>query len=161
SIAKPAPPPEAPTAKAPAPAPVKPLGDKELDGILVDLGNDNAFRRKAAAERLAQVRPNDKREEVAKLLEERLDDPDHFTRQAMAAALGVWGSGKNVPALVKLLEHTDVFTRRSAAKALGKLKDPQAAEPLVKCFLDFHTRRDASEALQALGPAAEKPVLKL
>src|SRR5262249_36852923 len=90
-----------------------------------------------------------------------LDDPDHFTRQALIGALGVWGSGKNVPALVRLLEHKDVVTRRSAIQVLGKLKDPQAVEPLVKCFLDFHTRSEASQALEAIGPAAEKAVLKL
>src|SRR5207244_1590321 len=43
----------------------------------------------------------------------------------------------------------------------GALKDERAAEPLAGCLGDFQLRGHAVVALKALGPAAEKAVLRL
>jgi len=113
---------------------------------------------------LQQMRPNERRQEVARVLESLLNDPELFVRQHAIDALAVWGSKENVPALIKILEESkgfqEVFVRHSAIKALGGFKDERAAEPLAACLEELTDRHFAGEALQKLGPAAEKPVLR-
>jgi HEAT repeat protein len=46
------------------------------------------------------------------------------------------------------------------AFALGRLKDERAIEPVAERLEEFFDRHDAAEALQAIGPAAEKAVIK-
>jgi hypothetical protein len=138
----------------------RPLTKGEMDQTLAALKSSNAFHRKDAAERLTQADPKESREQVTKALEPLLEDPDHFTRQAGIKAMGMWGTKDSVPPLLKLLKHPDVFTRRSAIEALGNLKDERAAVPVAECLLDSNTRGEAGKALEAIGPKAEKEVIK-
>jgi S1-C subfamily serine protease len=155
-----------PQQPAPSPAPPKepdpskPLTEEEFKQILADLKGPDPRQRQRAADLLAKAPPNAHREEVAKILEAMLDDPDGWPRNAAAQALGFWGSKTNGPALTKLVAHKDVWTRRTALIALGRLKYEPAAEPIADRLADLGDRGSAAEALKALGPAAEKPVLK-
>jgi predicted Zn finger-like uncharacterized protein len=138
----------------------KPLSDAELKQALADLKSDNLFTRRGAADRLANAEPGGPRGEVAKALEALLNDPDVFARQAGVKALEVWGGKDNVPALLKLVGHTDPFTRWAVIDALGKFKDARAAEPVAERLVDFGDRGHAAQTLRAIGPAAEKAVGK-
>jgi serine/threonine protein kinase/HEAT repeat protein len=136
-----------------------PLSSADLEQLVRDLDSTDAFRRKQAAERLATAEPKENRDKVASALAAKLNDADHFTRQAVIKALGVWATSESVPALIQLLDHPDVFTRRSAIEALGQTKDSRAAGPLVKALADGLNRGYASQALQALGSKAEPALL--
>src|SRR5207244_4337218 len=76
-------------------------------------------------------------------------------------ALGVWGTAKELPVVLRTLEHKDVFTRRAALKIVGRFQDEKALAPVIHCFKDFQTRTDAATALRDLGAMAEKEVLAL
>jgi HEAT repeat protein len=125
---------------------------------LFELKSPNSHRRADAARRLAEMVPDNRRADVARALEPLLNDPEFFTRDAVNKALGVWGSKENVPALLLALNHE--HTRGSAIEALGRLKDERAVEPLAQLLENFFARHPASEALRAMGPMAEKAVIK-
>jgi S1-C subfamily serine protease len=135
-----------------------PAGVAEALGQLK--ASDTAVRR-AAAERLAKMRPDDpQRAEVAKALEGLVSDPDIFTRGAVVRALVVWGDKENVPGLLPLVADKDIFVRGAAMDVLAALKDERAAEPVAKRLSDGFDRGKAIATLKAMGPVAEKAVAK-
>lgn len=107
-----------------------------------------------AAARLATMTPDERREEVAQLLESLCCNADHVNA-AWGDALGVWGTEKNVPALIKKLGTTKTYStdnsHAAAIRALGKLKDRRAIEPLVRCLEDVFDRTEAAKALDEIG----------
>ncbi len=123
---------------------------------LHDLKSPSPFRRAEAAERLKDMIPDGRRAQVAAALEPLMNDPHWVARDAAIEAMGVWGSGDNVPALLRAMNHRE--SRRAAMKALGRLKDERAAEPLASRLEDFADQHTAAEALMAMGPVAEKAV---
>jgi HEAT repeat protein len=144
------------------PAEVPRPRDPKLQITLVALKGANSLTRLEAATRLEQLQPIDEeRAAVTGALEPLLNDPDHFTRQAMIRALGVWGTRENIPALVKMFEHADVFTRRAAIIALGNIKDERSAEAIAGRLEDALNRPAASETLQKMGPLAETAAARM
>ncbi len=145
-----------------APEP-RPRGDAVTEA-LASLNSPEMGSRMGALMELQQMRPNERRQEVARALEGLLSDPDMFIRKSAIDALAVWGSKDNVPALIQVLNESKGFdatlVRHSAIEALGGFKDERAAEPLAACLEEFHDRHTADKALQKLGPAAEKAVLQ-
>ena len=140
---------------APANAPAQ----DEPSRLLQDLQMAaNSFQRRDALVRLAQLRPKERRADVAKVLDGYINDPDVFTRKACFASLAVWGTEANVPSLIQVLDNQDVFTRWEAMKLLGDLKADQAAEPVAKRLIVASDRDAATNALIALGPPAQKAV---
>jgi serine/threonine protein kinase len=136
--------------------------DPKLQLTLVALKGANSLTRLDAAKQLEQMQPiAEERAAVTGVLEPLLNDPDHFTRQAMIRALGVWGTRENIPALVKMFEHTDVFTRRAAIIALGNIKDERSAEAIAARLEDPLNRPVASETLQKMGPLAETAAARM
>ena len=82
---------------------------------------------------------------------------DRGCRAEAARALASWGGKENTPALVKVLNDTDIESREAALDALAALKDPSAAEAVAARLTD--TRDKAAPALKAIGrPAAEAAV---
>jgi predicted Zn finger-like uncharacterized protein len=143
------------------PQDIPPADADAIVKALFDLQSPDLFTRKDAAEALAAMKPSEKdHAKVAKALEENLDDENTFARQAKIKALGVWATKHSISALLKMMQHTDVFTRKAAISALGVTKDERAAEPLAEALTDFHQRGEAVEALKAIGPKAEKAVIK-
>jgi hypothetical protein len=139
----------------------KPPTAEEISRSIQELESKDTRVRREAAKLLARAAPNDQRAEVAEGLEKLLGDIDHFARLAAIEALGTWGTQETVPLLIQKLSDEDPFTRKAAILALGKLNDPRAAAPITQLLPDFLYRGDASQALQRLGSAAEKPVLAL
>lgn len=131
---------------------------------LFDLKSPLASRREEAARRLKTMAPNERRAEVARALVEALmKDTNPFNRTEIMAALEVWGTKDSVPGLLnalKSLENHDVFTRQAIFRALARFRDERACEPIALYLEDLPSRHDAAEALKAMGPIAEKAVLK-
>ncbi len=86
---------------------------------LSDLKSDKPARRRGAARRLREVKPDERREKVARALEARLDDADAPARAEAAAALGVWGTPESVTPLLRVMR--DPENNGIAAEALGQL----------------------------------------
>jgi len=165
---------------------------------LSDLNSDNVDRWNASARRLLRVRPDERRGQVARALERRLNDPDPAARAGVVEALGVWGTKESVTPLLEVLgdremggvaaealrrlheggmlpdERRGEVARALEAvlkdaehgphdriiRALGQLKDEGSAEPLAQRLEDVADLDAAAAALRALGPAAEKAVVK-
>jgi HEAT repeat protein len=108
---------------------------------------------------LSKAQPTARRAEVAKALETILADTDHWSRKNCLAALAVWGTKDNVPALIKLVSDSDHFVRNGAITALGKLKDERAAEALASRLPQLGDRHNAAQALRAIGSKAEMAVI--
>ena len=133
--------------------------DPAFKDLVLKLGSGDVFERTSATKELARIKPNEQQAEVAQKLAALLAYDDQFSRTGAAKALAVWGTSKEVPALIGALDHKDVFTRREALKAIGPLRDKRAIAPVVRCFKEFHTREDAKTALRAMGSMAEKELL--
>jgi serine/threonine protein kinase len=119
----------------------------------------DVFARMAGTKELAQIKPNEQQAEVAQKLANLAGFDDQFTRTGALRALGVWGTPKEVPALINALGHSDVFTRREALKVVGPFRDKRALPLVIRGFKEFQTREAAGVALRAMGPMAEKDVL--
>lgn len=106
-----------------------------------------------AAARLATTTPDERREEVAQLLESLCCNSD-YVKASWGDALGAWGTEKNVPALIKKLrtkkQYSTDNSHAAAIRALGKLKDKRAIEPLVRCLEDPFDREEAARALDEI-----------
>jgi hypothetical protein len=126
------------------------------------LKSPNFGRRLEAAERLKKMAPDERREEVARALQEALaKDANPFSQQEILEALAVWGTKDSVPFLLNALaEEQNPFARRAIFKALARLQDERACEPLALHLEDFKDCHEAAEALKVMGPIAEKAVLK-
>src|SRR5262249_28269177 len=88
------------------PEPAKVTGDTALDKVLADM--DSKVARKAAADSLAKMSPNEPRALVAQKLAGLTESSDTFTRKAIFHALGVWATPAEVPVLIKALDRDDV-----------------------------------------------------
>jgi predicted Zn finger-like uncharacterized protein len=123
---------------------------------LSDLKSDNAYRRSAAARHLLRARQDGNREEVARALEGRLNDPDPRARAGAVEALGAWGTKESAALLLKALD--DRETRGAAARALGRqaeagtLPDERRGE-VARALEDVLKEDDGphEDALWALG----------
>jgi hypothetical protein len=126
------------------------------------LKSPNFMRRREAAERLKKMVPNERREEVGRALQQAwVKDASFFSRKEILEALAVWCSKDSVPFLLGVLaENLDPFTREALFNALARLQDERAFEPLARRLEDLADRHEAAEALKAMGPIAEKAVLK-
>ncbi len=73
----------------------------------------------------------------------------------------MWAGPETVPALAKSLGHEDIFTRRAALGVLTRLNAAEAAPAIAKLLPNSGERGEASAALKAIGPPAEKSVAPL
>jgi hypothetical protein len=156
---------QAPQGPAPGPAPpraVPPIeGDEFFQKVWADLHDGNYWKRKAAVERLATMKPNDQRAKVAPRLAELMADESPFIRWPAIKALGAWGSETDVPALMRVLADNDSSNRREALKVIGRFRDRRTLEPVIQSFREHSTNADAAQALRAMGPMAEPDVLAI
>jgi HEAT repeat protein len=136
-------------------------GDAFFQEVWADLHSREQHRRKAALERLANLKPNASRAVVAQELIELTKVEDVWIRQGAVKALGAWGSKDEVPALQRAMAHNDVFTRKEALKVVGRFRDERTLEGVIVGFRDPMTRAEAGQALRDMGPMAETSVLAL
>lgn len=129
----------------------------DLTKALFYLTKLRGIRRSEGLQRLLKIAPNERRPEVARLLERMLDEADPSSSSSVVEALGVWGTAESVPLLVKAMAQPNLHYH--AVMALGKLKEPAAIEPLAQCLENSNDRSIAAKALQSIGPSAERAVL--
>jgi S1-C subfamily serine protease/HEAT repeat protein len=84
-----------------------------------------------------------------------------FEETSALLALQRWAESSCVLPLIKLLDGGEDFRRGQIAEILGKLRDPRAAQPLAKLMAEDNFGFRYAQALESLGPAAEKAVLPL
>jgi HEAT repeat protein len=120
------------------------------------------FTAARAEERLAKVYPAEhRREEVARALEPAATNGDIIVRPNAVRALAVWATPDSVPALIKVLDDQAPQCRAEAMTGLAALKDERGAAAVAKRLADHSDRANARQALEAMGPVAEKPVAAL
>jgi|GEM_PF-5988449 len=136
--------------------------EEKIDRAIEDLTEGDVWARREAAKTLRTADfLEEKHEQVAKALEVGLAENDSFAEEDIAAAFGVWGTKKNVPAIIDMLEgsrwgHGD--SRKHAIRALAKLKDERGAVAIVAA-LSSKEGLVAVQALKDMGPVAEDAVL--
>jgi hypothetical protein len=100
-----------------------------------------------------------RREEVAGLLEPLLLVKNDSVRHAAMNAVKKWGTQRNVPTLLKMLDRPSSSDRWAAMEALGAISgSKQAAEAIARLMLDDSDRLTAKRALEEMGPIAEDAV---
>lgn len=118
------------------------------------------MRRTSGADRLAKAYAPlpDRRVEVAKVLEALVTEKEFWLRQAALRALTVWAGPENVAGLVTALTNDDLNTpwhRHDHRPVQGSGGCTRAGDAAALPGRGA----DASAALKAIGPAAEKAVI--
>jgi predicted Zn finger-like uncharacterized protein len=123
--------------------------------------NGNVFRRNAALDWLAQAQPDDAhRAVVIQALEPVVSGGDLGASDQAAKALGHWAGPEQVPTLLNMVNHRSGGVRGAAIEALSRLRDERAIVPVAGRLPDSSDRAAAGRALEAIGPPAEKEVVK-
>jgi len=122
----------------------------EIALFIQDLKSADRNVRHCAVERLRQLEPDGRPEEIARAIEPLLTDRDLFTRKSAAEALGIWGTRETVPSLLHALNDEDVFVRGAVIDALANLKDERAADPVARRLLSLPDRIWACKALEQI-----------
>ena len=163
--AAPAAPAPAVPAPAPTPAQIAESAKARLDGLLADLRATPRDWGKCfqALQTLSMMQPvEDRREEVAEVLDTHLAEKNYSARSSALRAVQFWGTRRNVPALLRLLRASESEAIRGRAMdVLGGLGDERAAAPIAQRLKDPADRASAARALRALGRAAEDPTIAL
>ena len=142
---------------------------RDTQGLIKALTFKDAAIRRAAAEALAPMKDPTAVEPLVSLLK----DENPGVRRAAVAALAARGGFRVVEPLVgalddfdvdvrstaatavyrRLMTDADAEARRATAAALGRIRDPNAVEPLVKGVMDSDetVRVAVIKALQAIG----------
>jgi len=146
----------------PAPPVTVPLSDENVQKLITDLKSDDDNTRRTAIMRLNGATITAPPAELLNLLAAMATDTDAFNRMSAMNFLGQHATQEQVPALLKLLNDSDMSIRQNAIKALTRLHDPRAIGPLVELVArGGNFNNDVTSALISAGPDAEKSVLPL
>jgi HEAT repeat protein/beta-lactamase regulating signal transducer with metallopeptidase domain len=123
--------------------------DRAVEALLPTLQSASWDVRKAAVERLAQIRGG----RADELLIAALKDEHPQVREQAVIGLGIRRDGRLVWPLIPALTDRDWKVREQAAIALGKINDERAVEPQLKALLDseWAVREQAARALGTAG----------
>jgi len=124
------------------------LGELAVDSLIVALGDQDRWLRKAVAETLGKSGSN----RAVNPLITALGDKDSDVREAAAEALGRLDDTRAVESLITALRDSNSDVRKAAAGALGRLGDARAVQPLVATLRDIYgnVRSASAEALDRL-----------
>ncbi len=138
----------------------KPLEPGEREALIAKLQSGNSADIKSAAERLAKAIPTAQREDVAHALMAVANSGSTLTKKTTIQALGVWRIPEVEGVLIAALADRDsTFFAGDAITALAKFRSPAAAKAVADGMID--NRREAAEALIAMGPIAEEYTIPL
>ena len=134
-------------------------GDVVFDAELADLTGKDGKQRKAACDYFA-THPVDpaKQAQVARALENLLDDKDDFidnVPDAAAKALGVWGDKDSVPKLIAAMQKQRSSCWQSCLDSLVMLKDERLVPLLLVSVNNPIHKAEVIRALNQLGPLVE------
>jgi len=117
---------------------------QELDVLLKALAQGDSFSRWAIVEALAWLREP---RSLPHLLN-ALADPSWTVRVVVVQALGELGDTRAVPSLVAMLHNeSHALVREACAEVLGRMKNPEALEPLTE-LLKAEREVDTDRVLQ-------------
>lgn len=102
---------------------------------------------------------DDRREEMAALIEKYLDGKLGMTRILAIRALAVWGTEKNIPGIARMLDHE--MTREAALECLCKMGGSKAAEAITNSIETAAEFTSAEKILHKMGPVTEPYVIRL
>jgi hypothetical protein len=138
---------------------VEPGSPEDWADMLSDVSGTDGFKRSAAAQRLAKMKPDDHRVEVVKALTKGLSEG--HGRDDCAKALAVWAGPEDVPVLIDALKNDSGSVKQSALEAIARLKAADAADAVAGLIIVGHEQNKAKATLIAIGPGAEPAVLTL
>jgi HEAT repeat protein len=134
-----------------------------LNQTLADLGDSRAPPSRTALRYLATLRPVPvQRAKVSRALNAPLLDPKPDVRADALNAVAVWGTKENTATLLKVLKDFPVGSPgefQRLVTVLASLHDPAAGPVLAQGLTDCRARDVVSQALIAMGPAAEDAVI--
>jgi len=125
--------------------------DRAAEALLPTLQSASWDVRKAAVERLAQIRGG----RAAALLIAALKDEHVQVREQAVIGLGIRQDERLVEPLIAALTDRDWQVREQAAIALGRINDERAVEPLLKALLDS-AGAVREQAARSLGKAGQE-----
>ena len=100
-----------------------------------------------------------RREEVAALIDPLLLSDNTSLQHAAVDAIQGWGTKKNIPTLLKLLEYQNHSDRDRAMKSLGAIGgSKEAAQAVAARLLVSADRYDAEKSLSKMGAYAEEVI---
>jgi HEAT repeat protein len=103
-----------------------------------------------------------RRDEVAGVLDTYLAEKSYSARSSALRAAQVWGTKRNVPALMGLLRPSEPDSvRRRAIEVLDRFGDERAARAFAELLKSPGLRDRAARALRTVGRGAENAVLPL
>jgi HEAT repeat protein len=138
-----------------------------IDAALADLKDPEVRRRQGTLQWFAQARADEaRRGDVSKALETAAHEDG--LRESAFRAMKVWGTKENVPYLVeiattKIREPNWIFIKgqtETALQALGAIGDDRAIEAVIPCFGNVFLGSLPQDTLAALGPKAEKGLIR-
>jgi predicted Zn finger-like uncharacterized protein len=130
----------------------------KLKQVADDLKGDDRNRRNVAFDYLAKNPVvASERATIALAMNAGLETSE--VSDGAMTAIEKWATADNVPPLIKAIDDDRFPHKKRAMLVLGKLKDVRAAEPLA-AKLTTGDRRDAADALIALGPIGKPAVEK-
>ena len=129
---------------------------------LADLDCFDAHRRRNAAGRLKDARPEQLRAEITKALEALLLDRDNGTRKEALVAYAVWAGAEGAVALVGAIADDDVFVREAGLEGLSRLDGELEKEAVIEALAALfpRDRMQATRWFKLIGAAAEPAVRK-
>ncbi len=138
----------------------------EIDEAMVDLDSNDWQRQQRALKMLAIAKPDKRRNEVSKKIEDVIlskEGHSFFLRDDAPKALVAWAGDKTVTHLLTALSGGDRWGQReqraAAMKVLGQLKDKRAVLPITRWLIEDDD--NAVPALIEMGPIAEDEVIKV
>jgi HEAT repeat protein len=134
---------------------------KDVDEAITFLSSPDFWRRQRGAEFLAKAPPDEAhRAEVSRALKATMADNNFAVRDAGIKAFAKWATRDDVPNLIAALNNPSPDVRCAVLEKLGQLKDERAAGPVAQRLSDWSDRSHAANALQNMGAAAEKEVIR-
>jgi hypothetical protein len=134
--------------------------DRILTQCLADLGSLDANCRAGALQWLAKSPVDPQRKvEVSKALNLRMDELNGIRSRDLIAALETWATSENIPELSKLLTTTQLGSR-DAIRILSKIQDPEATKAIARGMANFFNLQEARKVLKDMGEAAEPAVIE-
>lgn len=123
------------------------IGDgRVFDPLVKALGSTDWIVRMHAIKALGRIGEP----EAVPALVPLLQDKVKAVREEAAGALAAIGTA-SIPSLVQALRHEEWLVRLHAVEALGKLKSPDAVEPLLFALFNDHDSAIKEDVVRALG----------
>lgn len=137
--------------------PKTPLPPSPIDPLLADLLSRDVFKIGPAADKLAKMPPDGRRQEVLAALAPLMADINPSVRDPAVRAYVAWATSADVGALYDALSKNRGGPL--AIEGVAKLDGAKAAKVVAGFLANFSVRGDAVKALSGMGPAAEPVVL--